>query len=157
VFASPATELCCLDSKITGTGVSPESLIHSPRGVVGSAPRIDLAYRLRRSWRSSRLPASLGSHNSSLPYSATGWTHVSWTALALSGTTLYVLVRVQSLASAALPFFMLRLWCSLRVRFASIHAPSQRVACLVHRIKLSPTLIFAVSCGRRGLCGLVCV
>jgi hypothetical protein len=40
---------------MTGVGVSPESLINAPRGVVGSVPRMDLACRLRRSWRSSRL------------------------------------------------------------------------------------------------------
>jgi len=149
VFASLASKRCCLDCKITGAGVSPESLINTPRAVVGSAPRIDLACRLRRSWRSSRLPTSLGSHHSSLSYSATAWTHATWTALKLSGTTPYLFVRVRSLASAALAFFMHRLWCSLSVRCASIQAPSQRVACLLNRMKPSPTLIFAVSVGRR--------
>jgi len=57
VFASLAEKRCCLHSQITGGGVSPESLINPPRGVEGSAPRMDLACRLRRSWRSSRLPA----------------------------------------------------------------------------------------------------
>jgi len=49
VFASLGAKRCCLDSKITGAGISPESLISAPSGVVGSAPRIDLACRLRRS------------------------------------------------------------------------------------------------------------
>jgi len=141
--------MCCMDSKIAGPGVSPESLISAPRGVMGSAPRIDLACRLRRSWRSSRLPASLGSHQSSLPYSATAWTHATWTALTLSGTTPYVVVRVRSLASAALAFFMHRLWCSLSVRCTSIQTPSQRVACLLNHMNPSPTFIFADSFGRR--------
>ena len=43
MFASLAAKGCCLDSKIKGAGVSPESLINAPRGVVGSAPRIALA------------------------------------------------------------------------------------------------------------------
>jgi hypothetical protein len=93
-FVSLAANRCCLESRITGAGVSPDSLISAPCGVVGSAPRMDLACRLRRSWRSSRLPTSLGSHQSSLPYSATARTHATWTALTLSGTTPYVLVRV---------------------------------------------------------------
>jgi len=57
-FASLAVNLCCLESKITGAGVSPASLISAPSGVVGSAARMDLACRFRRSWRSSRLPTS---------------------------------------------------------------------------------------------------
>jgi len=85
-FVSLAVNHCCLESKITGTGVSPNSRITAPCGVVGSAPKMDLGCRLRRSWRSSRLPTSLGSHQSSLPYSATASTHASWTALTLSGT-----------------------------------------------------------------------
>jgi hypothetical protein len=105
-FASLAVNLWCLESKITGGGVSPASLISAPRGIVGSGLRIDLACQFRRSWRSSRLPTSLGSYQSSLPYSATGWMQAIWTALTFSGTTPYVFVRVRSLASAALAFFM---------------------------------------------------
>jgi len=82
-FASLAVNHCCLESKITGVGVSPASLISAPRGVLGSAPRLDVACRFRRSRRSSRLPTSLGFHQSSLPYSATAWTHATWTALTL--------------------------------------------------------------------------
>jgi len=149
--ASLAAIGCCLESKITGAGVSPDSLISTPRGVVGSAPRMDLACRLRRSWRSSRLPISLGSHQRSLPYSATAWTHATWTALTLSGTMPYVVVRVQSLASAALAFFMHLLFCSLNVRCASIQTPSQHVAWVLNRMTPLPTRIFAVSFGRRCL------
>jgi len=148
-FSILAVNRCCLESKITGAGVSPDSLISAPRGVVGSASWMDLNWRLRRSWRSSRLPTSLGSHQSSLPHSATAWTHATWTALTLSGTTPYVLVRVRSLASVALAFFIHRLWCSLNVRCATIHTPSQRVACTLNRMDSFPTLIFAVSFGRR--------
>ena len=149
VFASLATKCCCLDSKIMHVGVSPESLIKAPRGVVDSAPRIDLACRLRRSWRLSRLPASLGSHHSSLPYSATAWTHATWSAHTLSGMTPYVFVTIRNLASAALAFFMHWLWCSLSVRCTSIQTPSQHVAGLFNRMKPSTTLNFAVSFGRR--------
>jgi len=38
VFSSLAANRCCLESKVTGAGVSPDSLISAPRGVVGSAP-----------------------------------------------------------------------------------------------------------------------
>jgi len=149
VFASLSAKCCCLDSKITCTGDSPESLIDAPRGVVASAPRMDLACRLRRSCRSSRLPASLGSHHRSLPYCATAWTHATWTSHTLSGTTQYVFVRVRSIASAALAFIMHWLWCSLSVRCTSIPMPRQCVACRLYHIKPSPTIIFAVSFGRR--------
>ena len=144
-FACLAVNLCCLESKITGAGVSPASLISAPRGVLGSAPRMDLGCRFRRSWRSSRLPTSLRSHQSTLPYSATAWTQAIWTALTFSGTPLYVLVSVRSLASAALAVSLLRLWSSLNIRCASIQTPRQRVASLLNRIKPSPTLIFAVN------------
>jgi len=101
-----------------------------------------------RSWRSSHLPASLGSHHSSLPNSATAWTHATGTALTLSGTTPYLFVRVRSLASAALASCLHRLWCSLSVRCACIQTPSQPVACPLNYMKLSPFLIFTVSFGR---------
>jgi len=147
--ASLAANRCCLESKTTGAGVSPDSLITAPHGVVGSTPMMDLACRLRRSWRSSRLPASLGSHQSSLPYSATAWTHATWTALTLSGTMPYVVVRVRSLASAALAFFKHRLCCSLNVRCASIQTPNQHVAGVLNRMTPLPTHIFAVGFSRR--------
>ena len=105
-FASLAANRCCLQSKIVCTGESPESLIIAHCGVVGSAPRMDLASQLRRSWRLSRWPTSLGSHQSSLAYCATAWTHGTWTALALSGTAPYILVTVHSVASAALAVLM---------------------------------------------------
>jgi hypothetical protein len=147
--ASLTATRCSLKSKTTGAGVCPDSPISAPRGVVGSAPRMDLACRSRRSWRSSRLPASLGSHQSSLPYSATACMHSTSTALTLSGTIPYVVVRVRSLASAALAFFMHWLCCSLNVKCASIEMPSQRVACVLNRMTPLPTLIFAVSFGQR--------
>jgi len=143
-FACLAANRCCLESNITSTGVSPDSLISAPLGAVGSAPRTDLAYPLRRSWMSSCLPASLGSQQSSLTSSATAWTQATWMALTLSGTTLYVFVRVQSLASAALIFFIHRLWCSLEVRCASIKTLSQRVACLLNRMNRFSIFILAV-------------
>jgi hypothetical protein len=49
-LASVAVNRCCLESKITGASVRPDSLTSAPRGVVGSAPRMDLACQLRRSW-----------------------------------------------------------------------------------------------------------
>jgi len=147
--ASLAVNRCCLASKITCAGVSPDSLISVPCGVVGSAPRMDLACRLRRSWRSSRLPTSLGSHPSLLPYSTTAWAHATWTALTLSGTMPYALLRVQSQASAALALFMHRLCYSLNVRCASIQTPSQCGACVLNRMIPFSTLFFNVNFSRR--------
>ena len=43
VSASLTDNRCCLESEITCAGVSPDCLINAPRGVVGSAPRMDLA------------------------------------------------------------------------------------------------------------------
>jgi len=148
-FASLAAICCCLKFYITGAGVSPDSLINAPLGVVGSAPRTDLARWLRRNWRSSRLPTSLRSHHRMLLYRATAWTQATWAALTLSGTTQYVYVRVQSHASAALAFFMHRLWCCLNVRCASIQRPSQRVAWLLNNTNWFPTCIIAVRFGQR--------
>jgi len=86
-FASLAVIRCCLQSKITGAGVNPNSLFGAPCRVVCSAPRINLACRLRRSWRSSRLPTTPGSHGGSLPYSATAWLHATSTPHTLSRMT----------------------------------------------------------------------
>jgi hypothetical protein len=61
-FSILAANRCCLESKINTAGVSSDSQISAPRGVVGLAPRMDLACRLWRSCRSSRLLTSLGSH-----------------------------------------------------------------------------------------------
>jgi len=144
-FSSLAENCCCLQSMVASASVSSDSLISTPRGVMGSAPRMDLACRLRRSWRSSRLPTSLGSHQSSLPYSATAWMHATWTARMLSGATPYVLVSDRSQPSAALAFFMHRLWRSINVRCASIQTPSQRVTCALNHMDPFLTLIFAVS------------
>jgi len=140
-FCSLTANRCCLECKHTGAGVSPNSLISAPRGVVGCAPRMDQACRLRRSRRSSRLPTSLGSHQNSVPYSATAWTRATWTARTLSGTTPYFLVSDRSLASAALAFFMHPLWCALNVRCACIQTPSQRVACALNRMDPLPTSV----------------
>jgi hypothetical protein len=46
MHVSLAVNRCCLVSRATGAGVSPDSLIRAPIGVVGRAPRIDLACRL---------------------------------------------------------------------------------------------------------------
>jgi len=148
-FASLGANRCCLESRITGAGISADYLISARCRVVGGAPRMDLDCRLRRKWRSSRLPTSLGSHQSSLPHSATALTHATWTALTLSGTTPYVLVRVWSQASAALAFFMVRLRRPLNVRCVPILTPSHRVACVLNRMMPLPTVIFADSFGRK--------
>jgi len=148
-FASHTAIRGCLECKIAGAGVSPESLINAPLWVVGRAPSTDLACRSRRRWRSSRMPTSLGSKQSLLPYSATAWTQATWTAVTLSGTTPYVFVRVRSLASAALASFIHRLWCSINVRCASIQTPSQCVAGLLNLMNLFPTFIFAGGFGSR--------
>jgi len=74
VSAGLAVNCCCLETKNSGMGVCRDSLISEPHEVVGSMPRIDPACQLKRSWRSSRLLTSLGSHNSSLQYIATAWT-----------------------------------------------------------------------------------
>jgi hypothetical protein len=49
VSASLPANRCCLESKITGPGVSPDYLIRAPCGDVGSAPGMGLARRSRRS------------------------------------------------------------------------------------------------------------
>ena len=100
-FVSLAANRCCLASIISAAGVRPDCHIGVPRAVVGNAPIMDLACRLRRRWRSSHLPTSLGSHQSSLPSSATAWTHAAWTVFKLSRTTPYVLVTVRRLPSAS--------------------------------------------------------
>ena len=43
VYASLAVNRSCLESKTAGTSVSPDTTISAPRGVVSSAPRMDLA------------------------------------------------------------------------------------------------------------------
>ena len=146
---SLAANCCCLKSKSTVAGLSPYSLISAPRRVVGSAPRIDLSSRLRRSWRSYRLPACLGSHQSSPLYSATGGRHATWITLTFSGTMPYLSVRVRSLPSAALACFIPQLCCSLNVKSASIQMPRQRVAWVLNFMTPLPTLLFAVSDARR--------
>ena len=61
-FACLITNHCCLESKITSRGVSPDSPISTPREVVPNMSMIDLACSLRRSWRSSCVLTSLRSH-----------------------------------------------------------------------------------------------
>jgi len=78
--ASLTANCCCRKSEATGASVSPDSLMSATRGVVYSVTRMDLVCRFRRSWRSSPLPASLESQQSSLPYSATAWTYATWMA-----------------------------------------------------------------------------
>jgi len=146
---SLAVNCSCLESQISGAGVSPDSLRSAQRGVVVGAPSMDLACRLSGSWRLSHSPTSLGSHQSSLPHCATAWTQATCTAFSHSRSILNVMVRVPSLASAALAFFMHRLCCSLNVRSASIQTPSQHVTCVFNRMNPLPTLVFAVSLGRR--------
>ena len=133
-FGSLTVNHCCLESKITGVGVRPDSVINAPIGVGGSAPRTHLACRLNRTRRSSLLPTGSGSHKSSLPVSAITWTQATWNTLTLLATAPYVFVRVRSLASAGLAIFRHWLWCSLNVRFASIQTPSQRTAWLLNHI-----------------------
>jgi len=149
MFSILAAKHCCLDSKIVDTGVSPVSLINAVCAVVGSPPWLVLACWSRSSWRLSRLPASLGSHQYSLQGSETARTHATWTAFVASVTTPWVFVRVRSQASTALAFFMHRLWCSFGGRWASNQMPSQCVPCLLKLMKPSLTLIFAVSFGKR--------
>jgi len=139
----------CLESQISGAGVSPDYLISAHCGVVFCAPSMDLACRLSGSWRLSHSPTSSGSHQSSLLYCVTAWTQATWTALSHSRSMLNVVVRVRSLASAALAFFMHRLCCSLNVRSASIQTPSQHVTCVFNCMNPLPTLIIAVSLGWR--------
>jgi len=144
-FSSLAADRCCLEPKVSGTGVSADSLISAPRRVMGSAPRMDVACPLRRSWRLSHLPTSLGSHWSSLPSSATACTHCTSMALKLSRTTPYVLVKVWSLASATLAFFMHQVWCSLNNGCTSIKMPSECVTCALNCRDPFLTIIFADS------------
>jgi hypothetical protein len=148
-FPSLAAYCCCVESKVTGAGVSLDSLISEPRRVVCSALMMDLTCHLGRSWRSSRLPTSMVPSQSSLPYSATAWTHATLTASTLSATMLYVLVCDRILASAVLAFFMNRLWYSSNIRYPSSQTPCKHVACMLNRINPFPILICAVSCGRR--------
>ena len=101
------------------------------------------------SWKSSRLPTSHVSPQRSLPYNATVWTDATWTALALSETMLYVFVRVWSMASAAVALSMHRVWCSLNLRCASNHTPSECVTRALTRMDLFPTLLFAPSLAQR--------
>jgi hypothetical protein len=81
VLASPTANHCCLEPKIMGPGVSSDSPVNAPRGLGGSQPRMDLSCRLRRRWRSSRLPTSLWCHQGVLPFSATTRMNAIWMPL----------------------------------------------------------------------------
>lgn len=105
-FASPAVNHCCLQSNITGVGVSPASHSSTLCGVMGSAARMDFACQFRRSWRSSRTSTSMRSHQHSLPSSATAQTQAILRDLTHSGPTLYTFIMVTSVALAALEYFM---------------------------------------------------
>jgi len=100
----------------------------SPLCWVGSAPSIDLACWFTRSWRSYCLSTSLGSYHSPLPYSAITWIQAVWMALLLTGMKSNVLMRICSLALAALAISMHLLLCSLNISFLSIRMPTQGVA-----------------------------
>jgi hypothetical protein len=150
VFASLSAKCCCcLESKITGAGVSPDFLINTSLGVVGSTPGMDLVCHLKRCWKLFHLPTTLGSHQSSLPYSATAWTQATWTACTLSGSTLCVLVSGRSLASADQIPVIHRLWCSLNVRCVYIQMRSQHIACWLNCMNNSrlPSLLPALAGG----------
>ena len=136
---------CCLESKITAGCVRPHSLISAPCGVVGRAPRMDLACRWRKSGRSSRLPTSVGSHRRSLLHSAMAWMHATWTTLTLSGKKPCFVIRVRSLASASLASFIHWLCYSLNEGCASIQTPCQHVSCILNRMTPLLTCIIAVS------------
>jgi hypothetical protein len=148
-FPSLAANHCCLESTMTGEGISPESLIIAPIGVEGSAHRTDVACRLSRSRRLSRLPTSLEFHQSLLLYSVTAWTQATWTALTRLGILPYVFVRAWSLAAAGLAFIMHQLLSSLIVRCACWRTTGQHVAGLLSLTNLPPTFIFADNSGRR--------
>ena len=145
-FARFSVNRCCLECNITRASVSPDILICADCWVTGSEPRMDLACSLRRRWRSSHLPTSLGSYQSLLPLSTTAWTHATLSALALSGTMPYISVKVCSVVSAAMGFVMYRLCSSLNVRCLSILTHSRRVACVMNRMIPIQSVIFAVSC-----------
>jgi len=48
-LSSVAANRCCLESKISGTGVSSDSLISAYRRVMGSVPRMKLASQWKKS------------------------------------------------------------------------------------------------------------
>ena len=83
-----------LELRITRAGVTSDSLTSALCGVVVSTRRMVLACGFRRSWRSSRLPRSLGSYQISPPDNPTACSHATWMPLTLSRTTTYVVVMV---------------------------------------------------------------
>jgi len=117
----------------------------APHGVAGSTHRTHMACQFMRNWRSFRLTTWSGSHPSMPSSSATEWKQSTWMAFRLSGTTLYVCVRVHCLASAPLTSFIHRLHRFLNVRCLSIQTPRQGIPCLLICMNPFLTFIFAVS------------
>jgi hypothetical protein len=146
-FSGLAVNICYLQSKITLSSVYRNSGNSAPHGNMDSAGGMDLACRLRTSRRSTRLPTSLGSYETSLSHSANAWTQATLLALTHSAMTPYVFIKVRSLASGALSFFVYWMWCSLNARCVSIHIPRLRLPCTLNHTDLFLTLIFAVRCG----------
>ena len=66
-FGRHAMNCSGLKSKISGSSVSPDCLISVPCGVMARKCRMELAWQLRNSWRSSRLPTFQGPNHHSLP------------------------------------------------------------------------------------------
>lgn len=147
VFASLAVNCCWLQSKMVRGGDSWYCLICVACIVVRSALRMDLACWLIWSWRLSCLHTSQGSHQSSLTYSVTAWMQATWAALTLSRTTPYGVVRVWSLASVCVAFFVHWLCCFLNVRCASINTPSLDITGVSNQMIHFLTLIFGVCWG----------
>ena len=145
----------CLESKITGAGVSLNLLLSACCGVMRSQCMADLACGLKMSWRLSRMATSLGSHHNSLPKFATAWMQAAYIACSLSGITTYILVRVQSLATAGLTFFADCLWCFLNIRCASIQLPSKRVTSLLSHISPFPSFSLLTGLAAADYSGLV--
>jgi hypothetical protein len=115
-------------------------------------PQVDLACRLRRSFRAFCLPTSSESQQSLLPSTVTTGTHATWMAITLSGTSLYAFVIVWSQCSATLAVFMQWMSCSMNSWCASKLSPSKHVTCILNCVTLALPHIFAISFSRRGFC-----
>lgn len=76
--------------------------ISVPHGVVSVLPRTDLAFHLRRHWRSFHLLISYTSQQGLCRYTATAWIQATSTALTVSQTTLHFLVMIRYVRSVAL-------------------------------------------------------
>lgn len=149
MLASIDTNCCCLGSRATASGVSPEFHISVPGRVDGYTPRVDLACQLRRSWRSSCQLPSFAFHKSSLLYSAISWTQASGTALTHADTIICTPVSDRSRASGPLASFMHQMCCSLNVVCVSIQAHRHLVAFQSNLPKLFASRVFADTFGVR--------